>query len=162
MRKILVCLFSSIITLNSFASKHNHIDENEVRYIKENMVLNLQYQELLRNSQLWQNFRTNHSDWFVIFNENNQLPHRAFGAPIAVNDLQSFLSTQNFILPNDLRELSVVKNDKHINKTYVQYYNNLEVVGSKLYAKFTLNNELITFGLDVFNDINISVTPVLN
>ena len=162
MRKILVCLFSSIITLNSFASKHNHIDENEVRYIKENMVLNPQYQELLRNSQLWQNFRTNHSDWFVIFNENNQLPHRAFGAPIAVNDLQSFLSTQNFILPNDLRELSVVKNDKHINKTYVQYYNNLEVVGSKLYAKFTLNNELITFGLDVFNDINISVTPVLN
>ena len=162
MRKILVCLFSSIITLNSFASKHNHIDENEVRYIKENMVLNPQYQELLRNSQLWQNFRTNHSDWFVIFNENNQLPHRAFGAPIAVNDLQSFLSTQNFILPNDLRELSVVKNDKHINKTYVQYYNNLEVVGSKLYAKFTLNNELIAFGLDVFNDINISVTPVLN
>ena len=93
MRKILVCLFSSIITLNSFASKHNHIDENEVRYIKENMVLNPQYQELLRNSQLWQNFRTNHSDWFVIFNENNQLPHRAFGAPIEVNDLQSFLST---------------------------------------------------------------------
>ncbi|MEC7864108.1 MAG: hypothetical protein VYB55_03495, partial [Bacteroidota bacterium] len=162
MKKILVLLFTVVIGFNSFATKHNHFDENEVRYIKENMVLNPQYQELLRNGPLWQNFRINNPDWFVIFNERNQLPHRAFGAPIPVNDLQSFLSAHNFILPNDLRELSSIKNDKYINKTYVQYYNNLEVVGSKLYAKFTLNNELITFGLDVFNNINISTTPILN
>ena len=154
---LLVLVFSS-----AFATKHNHTDENEVRYIKENMALNPQYQELLRDGALWQNFRANNPDWFVIFNERNQLPHRAFGAPIPINDLQSFLSINNFNLPNDLREISVVKNDKYINKTYAQYYNNLEVVGSRLYAKFTLNNELITFGLDVFNDINMSTTPTLN
>ena len=150
------------MVLNSFACKNNHFDSNEVRYITENMSLNPQYQEFLRNSSLWQDFRSNNSDWFVIFNERNQLPHRAFGSPIPVNDFQSFLSTHNFVLPNDLRELSTVKNDKHINKRYIQYYNNLEVIGSSLYAKFTLNNELITFGLDVFNDINVSVTPTLN
>ena len=162
MKKILLVLFSIVVVLNSFACKNNYFDSNEVRYITENMALNPQYQELLRNSSLWQDFRSNNSDWFVIFNERNQLPHRAFGSPIPVNDLQSFLNAQNFVLPNDLRELSSVKNDKYINKKYVQYYNNLEVIGSNLYAKFTHNNELVTFGLDVFNDIDISTAPTLN
>ena len=162
MKKIFTFLFSLAIVLNSFACKNNHFDSNEVRYITENMALNTQYQEFLRNSSLWQDFRANNSDWFVIFNERNQLPHRAFGSPIPVNDLESFLNTQNFVLPNDLRELSSIKNDKYVNKKYVQYYNNLEVIGSNLYAKFTLNNELIAFGLDVFNDINISTIATLN
>ena len=162
MKKIFIFVSTLFVVLNSFACKNNHFDSNEVRYITENMALNTQYQEFLRNSSLWQDFRSNHSDWFVIFNERNQLPHRAFGSPIPLNDFQSFLSANNFILPNDLRELSTVKNNKHINKRYVQYYNNLEVIGSSLYAKFTLNNELITFGLDVFNDINVSTTPTLN
>ena len=151
MKNTFTLFFTILIATNIFASKHNHSDENEVRYIKENMVLNPQYQEFLRNGHLWQNFRANYPDWFVIFNERNQLPHRAFGSPILINDLESFLGANNFTLPNDLREFSSVRNDKYINKTYVQYYNNLEVIGSKLYAKFTLDNELITFGMDVFD-----------
>jgi Zn-dependent metalloprotease len=162
MRNLLVLILGLVFTLNLFASKHHYHDENEVRYIKENMALVPAFQEMLRNSDLWQNFRSTYTDWFVIFNERNQLPHRAFGAPIPINDLQSFLTEQDYVLPNDLREFSIIKNDKHINKTYVQFYNNLEVIGSKLYAKFTLNNELITFGLDVFNDINIGTTPTLS
>jgi len=162
MKKNLIFLFSLFIGFNLFGSKHNHSDENEVRYIKDNMQLNPQYQEHLRSSHLWQNFRATNTEWFVIFNERNRLPHRAFGQPIPVSDLQSFLSAYDFTLPNDLRERSSVKNDKYINKTYVQYYNNLEVIGSNLHAKFSLNNELITFGLDVFNDINISITPSLS
>ena len=161
MRKFLILAVLTVLTSNSFASKHNHTDENEVRFIKENTVLNPQYQQELRNSILWQDFRANNPDWFVIFNENNQLPHRAFGAPISVNNLQSFLSLNNFIMPNDLREKTNVRNEKYINKTFIQYYNNLEVLGSKLYAKFSLNNELVSFGLDVFNDINISINPTV-
>jgi hypothetical protein len=162
MKKAIGLILSLFIVMSVFAAKHNHYDENEVRYIKEDMGLNTQYQELLRNSHLWQSFVANNSNWFVIFNERNQLPHRAFGAPIHVNDVQSFLTSQNFILPIDLRECSNIKSDKHITKTYSQYYNNTEVIGSKLYAKFTLNNELIGFGLDIFNDINLSVTPTID
>ena len=160
MKKNIVLLFSLLLILNSFATKHNHFDENEVRYIKDKTPLNPQYQEFLRNNSLWQNFRAVYTDWFVIFNERNQLPHRAFGSPIAVNDIKVFLNSQDFILPNDLRVKAVLENDKYINRIYTQYYNNIEVVGSRLYAKFTLNNELISFGLDVFNDINVSITPV--
>ena len=112
----------------TFATKHHHSDEHEVRYIKENRKIDANYQQILRNSNLWQNFITNYSDWFVIFNESNQLPHRAFGTPIPVNDFESFLGDNNFVIPVDVRESSVVKNDKYINKLYTQYHNNLGYV----------------------------------
>ena len=41
---------------------------------------------------MWQGFMAQHPDWFVIFNESNQMPHRAFGAPIQISDLFSFLA----------------------------------------------------------------------
>tara|TARA_B100001758_G_C18416520_1_gene620348 strand:- start:5242 stop:8124 length:2883 start_codon:yes stop_codon:yes gene_type:complete len=163
MKQVFLLFFILIFSINLFSTTHHHhFDEYEVRYVKANMELDKQYQEQLRNGDLWKNFRSNNDGWFVIFNERNQLPHRAFGTPISINNLESFLSLNNFVLPNDLREVSVVKNDKYINKRYIQYYNNLEVIGSSLYAKFTLNNELATFGLDLFNDINISTIPTIN
>ncbi|MDC0204513.1 PepSY domain-containing protein [Flavobacteriales bacterium] len=163
MKKYILSLILLVLVFSSaFATKHNHADENEVRYVKKNVELNPQYQQQLRNTEMWQNFMAENPNWFVIFNERNQLPHRAFGAPIPTTDLQSFLTLNNFILPTDLREASVVKNAKYINKIYTQYYNNLEVIGSRLYAKFTLNNELVAFGLDIFNDINISTSPTLD
>ena len=162
MKKTILFVFGSILSFTLVAAKHNHSDEHEVRYIKQNQQLDPSYQAVLRNGSLWQDFFSNYPNWFVIFNENNQLPHRAFGEPIHVNDLESFLHANNFFVPDDMRELAVVKNAKHINKIYTQYYNNLEVIGSKLYSKFTLNNELICFGLDVFDDINVSTTPTLS
>ena len=158
MKKVYL-LFLSLVLLNSlFAQKHNHNDENDVRYHKHNQI-DKNFQENLRNADLWQNFVSNNDDWFVIFNEGNQLPHRAFGKPILVNNFQTFLLDYNFNIPSDLRQISSVKNDKYITENFVQYYNNLEVVGSNMFVKFNLNNHLISFGLDVFNDINISTIP---
>ena len=54
------------------------------------------------------------------------------------------------------------RNSKHINLSWQQYYNNLEIVNSRLYAKLTFNNELIVFGLDIHNDINISVSATID
>ena len=161
-KNILSLILLVLVFPSAFAAKHNHTDENEVRYIKKNVELSPQYQQQLRNSEMWQNFMTENPNWFVIFNENNQMPHRAFGSPIQISDLLSFLAINNFELPVDLRQQSLTKNDKYINQTFVQYYNNLEIVNSKLYAKFSLANELISFGLDIFNDINISVVPTIN
>ena len=82
--KRIILLLISFISINLFAAKHNHFDENEVRYIKQNYELEPQYQQLLRNGSLWQDFIANNDGWFVIFNERNRLPHRAFGAPNAL------------------------------------------------------------------------------
>jgi len=165
MKKNIILLIFALITLNIYATKHNHDDKNEVRYIKQSQQLNTQFQQQLRNQALWQSYLSTNPDWFVIFNENNQLPHRAFGAPISLNStsgLLPFLASNNFTLPNDLRENLFTKNDKYINLSFIQYHNSLEVINSKLYAKFTLNNELVSFGLDVFNDINISSIPSIS
>ena len=158
----LVMLFLSSVFTSVFAAEHNHHDDNEVRYIKKNIELDPQYQQQLRNSNLWQDFINQHPNWFVIFNENNQMPHRAFGAPISVTDLFSFLESNKFALPIDLRQKTSTKNDKYINKNFVQYYNNIEVINSNLHAKFNLQNELISFGLDIFNDININIIPSID
>ena len=48
---LLVLVFSSV-----FATKHNHTDENEVRYVKNNVELNPQYQQQLRNTEIWRSF----------------------------------------------------------------------------------------------------------
>ena len=155
MKKVYLLLLSLILLNNLFAQKHNHTDENDVRYHNHKQI-DKNFQQNLRNSDLWQNFVSNNADWFVIFNEGNQLPHRAFGKPILVNNFQSFLSDNNFNIPSDLRQITSVKNDKYITENFVQHYNNLEVIGSNMFAKFNLNNHLVSFGLDVFNDIDIS------
>ena len=162
MKKLFIFLLNLTIISPLFSATHHHSDENEVRYVSVNMEIDPQYQQLLREGNLWSNFRNNNPNWFVIFNERNQMPHRAFGQPIPVNNLRTFLELNDFVLPSGIREVSVSKNEKHINKKYKQYYNNLEVIGSQIYAKFTYDNELIAFGLDVFNDINISTNPVLS
>ena len=158
MNKVYLLLLSLILLNNLFAQKHNHTDENDVRYHNHNQI-DKNFQQNLRNSDLWQNFISNNADWFVIFNEGNQLPHRAFGKPILVNNFQLFLSDNNFNIPSDLRQITSVKNDKYITENFVQHYNNLEVIGSNMFAKFNLNNHLVSFGLDVFNDIDISTNP---
>ena len=149
------CSLFSFATKNTCTHSDNHScnDEYEIRYIKKNKNIDSQYQEKLRMQDVWLNFSSNYPNWYVIFNENNQLPHRAFGSPISLdyNNLLPFFSLNNFFTTIDLREKNIVKNDKYINVKYTQYYNSLEVINSNLYAKFTLNNELVSFGLDVFD-----------
>ena len=172
MKKIYILSISFFFcSLFSFATKNtcNHLgnhscnDEYEVRYIKKNKNNDSQYQEKLRKQDLWFNFSSNYPNWYVIFNENNQLPHRAFGSPISLdyNNLLPFLSSNNFFTSLDLREKKIVKNDKYINVNYTQYHNSLEIINSNLYAKFTLNSELVSFGLDVFDDIRIDMNPTI-
>ena len=165
MKNTLFLLLFSLFTLNVFATKCTHTDDYEVRYITEDMQLNNQIQENLRNQYAWQEFISTFPNWFTYFNEYNYKPHRAFGSPINLgqgstleNKFQSFITNELsvFNVPSNLILDRKTKNEKYINLDYKQYYNNLEVIDSRLYAKFNLQNQLIAFGLDVFSDISIS------
>ena len=165
MKNTLFLLLFSLFTLNVFATKCTHTDDYEVRYITEDMQLNNQIQENLRNQYAWQDFISTYPNWFTYFNEYNYKPHRAFGSPINLgqgstleNKFQSFITNELsvFNVPSNLILDRKTKNEKYINLDYKQYYNNLEVIDSRLYAKFNLQNQLISFGLDVFSDISIS------
>ena len=165
MKNTLFLLLFSLFTLNVFATKCTHTDDYEVRYITEDMQLNNQIQENLRNQYAWQDFISTYPNWFTYFNEYNYKPHRAFGSPINLgqgstleNKFQSFITNELsvFNVPSNLILDRKTKNEKYIHLDYKQYYNNLEVIDSRLYAKFNLQNQLIAFGLDVFSDISIS------
>ena len=166
-------LLSALIffTFDSFAHKHTHHDDYEIRYIKESMQMDNQVQENLRNNYPWQSFLSNYPKWFTYFNEYNYKPHRAFGSPIILsngNSLEerflSFVNTNlnNFNIPQDIVLTRETKNDKYINLDFTQYYNNLEIIDSRIYAKLTLDNKLVAFGLDVFSDISLDVIPLLS
>ena len=166
-------LLSALIffTFNSFAHKHTHHDDYEIRYIKESMQMNNQVQENLRNNSPWQSFLSNYPKWFTYFNEYNYKPHRAFGSPIILsngNSLEerflSFVNTNlnDFNIPQDIVLTRETENDKYINLDFTQYYNNLEIIDSRIYAKITLDNKLVAFGLDVFSDISLDVIPSIS
>ncbi len=166
-------LLSALIffTFNSFAHKHTHHDDYEIRYIKESMQMNNQVQENLRNNSPWQNFLSNYPQWFTYFNEYNYKPHRAFGSPIILSNGNSleerflnFVNTNlnDFNIPQDIVLTRETENDKYINLDFTQYYNNLEIIDSRIYAKITLDNKLVAFGLDVFSDISLNVIPSIS
>ena len=48
------------------------------------MVLDPNISRVFKKSNCLEGFLSNNGKWFVIFNERNQLPHRAFGSPIAI------------------------------------------------------------------------------
>ena len=92
MKNIFLLFLSVVCSFSLFATHHHHSDENEVRYITGGMELDHQHQQLLREGNLWKNFRESYPNWFVIFNERNQMPHRAFGAPIPIPQIDLGLS----------------------------------------------------------------------
>ena len=168
MKNTLILSFLLIFSINLSATKCTHTDDYEVRYITEDMQLNNQIQENLRNQYAWQEFISTYPNWFTYFNEYNYKPHRAFGSPINLgqgstleNKFQSFIYNDLLVfdIPSNLVLDRRTKNEKYINLDYKQYYNNLEVIDSRLYAKFNLQNQLIAFGLDIFSDISISINP---
>ena len=166
MKSKILFIILTISTSFLYATKHNHTDENEIRYYNATH-LDATVQQQLREGSVWQAFLSNNPNWYVMFDENNKLPHKAFGEPKQLNgssnaDVLNFLSSTSFTLPTDLRFVNSSRNDKYINFDFNQFYNNIEVISSKVYAKLTLDNKLIAFGLDVYNDINISVNPVIN
>ena len=153
------------------ATKHTHDDPNEIRYVKEEIRLNDKLQSSLRSQNAWQNFLIENPNWFTYFNEYNYKPHRAFGSPIKLNSSGSTKDKIDFFISNSLSEFNLPENlfldnknsnskFKHFN--YSQRFNNLDVIDSRLYIKLSLNDEIISFGLDVYSDINISVVPTIS
>jgi hypothetical protein len=144
-------------------------DKAEVRYIKNAKRLpDAAYQAELRNRPSWQNFVQQNGTWYVMFNEENARPHRAYGAPVqtfgatpqarALNFINSRLG--EFQLPmSDMQFASVSSSAHYHYVNYSQVYQGLQVLNSRLVIKMTHAGSVVMFGADVFTDISISTTP---
>ena len=171
--KYFIIIFSFFLFFSNSisATKHTHDDSNEIRYISEDIRLNNVTQINLRSEEAWQNFLIENPNWFTYFNEYNSKPHRAFGSPIKLNSSGSTQQKVNLFINNKLSKFNIPDNlvlsssnsnskFKHFN--YSQFFKNLEVIDSRLYIKLSLNDEVISFGLDVYSDINISINPTIS
>jgi len=174
MKKIIAFAFS-VAVINLFATEgsiFSNTTKNEVRYVKDNKRMpDIAYQKELRESAAWKNFMVANGTWYVIFNEENRKPHRAFGNPIPVFGVTAQQQAYNFIT-SKLNGFNIPVADLVYNSTatsenfnYVHFYQNyqgLKVLNSDLYVKITSSGNVITFGCDVYNDIALSITPTIS
>lgn len=125
------------------------------------------FQQQLRNEANWQAFLAEHGTWYVSFNEENQKPHRAFGAPIPVAGANALEQAKNFI-DNELSSFGVSSNNlevfaspttkKHEWVNFHQLHEGLSVMNSRMVVKIA-NGQVIMFGADVYDNIEVNTTP---
>jgi hypothetical protein len=154
-------LLFSLISLSILANgdPQYYRDPLEVRLVQGVKKYDLVYQQILRQQTNWQQFLGDHGTWYVHFNEENALPHRAYGQPIPVVGSTPEEQAVNFIVNHlgvfgiNLDELSapvVNTSAKHTWVTFSQVLNGTEVLTSNLTIKL-YNNSVIMFGCDVYS-----------
>ncbi|MCH8317142.1 MAG: hypothetical protein IIA88_01375, partial [Bacteroidetes bacterium] len=142
---------------------------SEVRYIKKiKWQPDAAYQKVLRNSAAWQNFLQKNGSWQVVFNEQNAKPHRAFGSPIQVSGSDASDKALNFInneltdfnIPvNELQLVNAFASDHFQYINFTQHHQGLQVLNSRLTIKMTLDDKVILWGADVFDNIAVNINP---
>jgi Zn-dependent metalloprotease len=155
-------LLFSFFSLSLYANgdPQYYRDPLEIRLINGTKQYDLVYQQLLREQTNWQQFLANHGTWYVHFNEENALPHRAYGQPIPVTGTSAEEKAMNFVInhlqvfginPDELSEPVVNTSAKHTWVAYSQIVNGIEVLTSNLTIKL-YNNSVIMFGCDVYDE----------
>ncbi|HIE73249.1 MAG TPA: hypothetical protein EYQ06_03075, partial [Flavobacteriales bacterium] len=172
MKKTTIICLILMLSVSVFAYENHGYDKYEVRYIKEQITADITLQQTLREQNAWQNFLVNHPHWFVSFNQFNLKPHRAYGEPIdllngnsTADKVMHFITNElsDFNIPiADISLLDIRENEKYKYLDFYQTYNGLKVHDSRLYVKTTKDDKLVTFGLDVFSDINLSILPTIS
>lgn len=150
----------------------SNANKNDIRFIKNPKRLpDVAYQQELREKSSWKNFLNDNGNWYVVFNEENAKPHRAFGKPIAVFGMDATSKALNFIssklnafnIPvSELEFTTSITSGKFQYVHFHQKHSGVKVLGSDLYVKMTPDGKVVTFGCDVFNDISISTAASIS
>ncbi len=175
MRNFLFLLLGMAMYLsNGIASNDlfNSYDKNEVRFIKNSKKLSDEaYQSQLRNLENWQQFVEENGTWYVVFNEENAKPHRAFGKPIPVFGVDAQAQAEYFInnklasfnIPTD--ELVFLAAANSGNYQYVRFgqrHEGLKLLNTTLTVQLTPDGKVVAFGADVYHNIELNLTPSIS
>lgn len=172
MRNIFTTLFIAFSSL--FASSQSNIDFSadpaEIKIIKGQKHYDKDFQRELRQDPAWQAFLQEHGTWYVHFNEENQLPHRAYGQPIIVagNTAEeralSFIQNELPMFELPIQEVvldKVVPADQLTFVNFRQQYQGLQVLNSRLVVKL-FEDKVILFGADIFNIADLNPNPTIS
>ncbi|MGZ4035638.1 MAG: hypothetical protein ACXVP4_12295, partial [Bacteroidia bacterium] len=165
-------MFASVSLAFSEGGVISNADRNNIRYIKNIKRLpDVAYQKELRERASWKNFLAANGTWYVMFNEENAKPHRAFGNPIPAFGMDAQSRAMNFITSKlgafniPVSELVYASGGTSSNFQYVHYkqvHAGLKVLNSDVYVKLTPSGSVITFGCDVFNNISVPASPAIS
>jgi len=172
MRKLVLSLAFLSLTIIAWSQQNPEffIDPLEVRFLQKTETYDKSQQATLRAQPFWQSFVESHGTWFAHFNEASNLPHRAYGEPIAVGGstpqerAQSFLSEQlaDFNLPlNELVQLPAASGGKYTWVNYEQIHQGLKVLGARAAVKL-YGPSVVLFACDVYPIANLSIQPTLS
>lgn len=159
------------LALLLITSAQAHEDPSEIRYVQNQAAYDEPFQRELAQLTAWRFFAQRHPSWHVLFNEGNRKPHRAYGnaIPVGAGDLVAkswqFIANEleGFQVPAaDLVLLNTRQSAKYQYVDFIQTYQGLEIINSRLNLKFTKQGEVVLFGLDVFNDIQLDITPSIS
>lgn len=174
MRRLLTLTIISLVFLcNPFPSVANwHQEPYNITFVKRNKEQrNYLRQQQLRESDAWKNFASKHGTWNVLFDERTGVPHRAYGAGFvlpgsdATDRANKFIATELISFSVAPEQLVLRKSFSSAKYQYVDYFqtcDGLEILNSRVTVRTTLDNRLVLFGADVFNDIQISVKPQIS
>lgn len=167
-----VALLLASLVYGSSGILHND-DALSKRFIVDNKNKpNDAIQERLRATAQWQSFKQQHGDWWVQFDESSKKPHRAFGTPIQLPSLSPDAAANFFLntyagawVPSNVQLALAGKyteTDKYYQPNFKQTYNGIDVLWSRATVKMTKDFRAIMFGLEVYDDIQISTTPSID
>lgn len=123
----------------------------------------------MKRADVWKNFVRNNGQWEARFNEENGMPHRAFGFPIRTTGnipaerAMNFLRTSGFNIPFDQLSKPIVNlHGKHDLVDYTQVYKGIEVWNSRVMVQMLRSGEVVCFGLDVYPNLSVNTTPTIS
>lgn len=157
-------LFLATVLLAFGGGEHDH--SHDVTFIKNRQrVLDDYEQQVLRESARWQSFLNNHGTWYVYFDEESKMPHRAYGEPIIVAGPSNPLDkAMNFIQNNlqdfqieisELELTGVSENGNYYFVNFEQHKQGVEVLFSRVTVKLDMEMRVVLFGLEYHSEAEL-------
>ena len=165
-------LFALILTSAVVYGQQATWDSYDICHLPEDFTaVNQTAQNKLRATGAWQDFRAAHGSWYVEFDQFTSVPRIATGPAISVpgatyeeralNFLNNELSSFEF----PIEDLVVMRNHTNDRFNYIdmaQFHDGIEVIGSRVSVRQTLDGRVVMFQLGVYDDVEVNTTPAVS
>ena len=170
----LVLILNSALLSSEFVEQDGSILLPQQKFFKS--VKNHPAQMKLSLSPNWQSFMNENGNWAVQWNEYTGTPHRAFGKSISIKGYShiteenvkeaslSFIKDYASVLKVNINDLELVRANLVRGKWYVTYKQvkeNIDVLFSEVELRIFENVHIMSFGVDFYNNIELSLKPAI-
>jgi hypothetical protein len=160
MKKI---LFLALVIASNFANAQEKTNPNITPFHSAQDAINGKTGIRFNTTNEWQAFVKQYPTWGARFDAYNNMPTRAFGAPISfvgIDEKEIALNFMNQALAayqipvNELELVAVNKDEKYTNVNFKQVHNGHEVLFSNITFRFNKQKQIVLFGIEAFANMN--------